>query len=83
MNVSLNADRLLIRAAARSTRYLHVSFTAPAAPARCYSTPTWGTKPPPGLADLRISVGWPASRSGTDRTDTIFGVTSGWGLRSK
>ena len=34
MNVILNTDRLLIRAAARSTRYLHVSFTAPAAPPR-------------------------------------------------
>ena len=39
MNVRLNTDRLLIRAAARSTRYLHVSFTVPAAPSRAERRP--------------------------------------------
>ena len=39
MNVTLNTDRLLIRAAGRSTRYLHVSFTAPAASPRADRRP--------------------------------------------
>ena len=34
MKLDLRTDRSLIRAAARSIRYLHVSFTAPTAPSR-------------------------------------------------
>jgi Ca-activated chloride channel family protein len=39
MTLNLQTDRLLVRAAARSTRYLHVSFRAPAAPARADRRP--------------------------------------------
>ena len=39
MNLDLSTDRSLIRAAARSTRYLHVSFTAPVAPSRAGRRP--------------------------------------------
>ena len=39
MSLSLNTDRLLVRAAGGSTRYLHVSFHAPSAPARADRRP--------------------------------------------
>ena len=39
MPLSLNTDRRLIRAAGGSTRYLHVSFRAPSAPARADRRP--------------------------------------------
>jgi len=39
MSLSLNTDRLLVRAAGGSTRYLHVSFGAPSAPARADRRP--------------------------------------------
>ncbi len=39
MNMSLRTDRSLLRALARSTRYLHVSLTAPVAPARADRLP--------------------------------------------
>lgn len=51
MQLSLLTDRSLIRAGARSTRYLMVSITAPVAPARATRTP--------------ISVGFVLDRSGS------------------
>ena len=39
MNLDLRTDRSLVRAAARSTRYLHVSFTAPVVPSRAGRRP--------------------------------------------
>ena len=39
MSLSLNTDRLLVRAAGGSTRHLHVSFRAPSAPARADRRP--------------------------------------------
>ena len=39
MNLDLGTDRSLVRAAARSIRYLHLSFTAPTAPAGAIRRP--------------------------------------------
>ena len=39
MSLSLNTDRLLVRAAGGSARHLHVSFRAPSAPARADRRP--------------------------------------------
>jgi Ca-activated chloride channel family protein len=60
MRLSLRTDRRLLRAEARSTRYLLASITAPAAPARASRMP--------------VNVGFVLDRSGSMDGDRKFGL---------
>lgn len=63
MQLSIRTDRTPLRTTARSTRYLHISLTAPVAPA-----------PPPGASTARspVNVGIVLDRSGSMPGDAKF-----------